>query len=146
MTTHLPREAKRAKARPSRLLLEIQKASKFVTVGIFNAGVDIVLFAALYYLAGWHLILAHVVAFITAISIGFFINKFWTFRDQSRGGEAVLKGFAFLASSAISLGIATAVIWLAAQAMPAIIAKVVSDITAFAWTYAAARLLIFRRS
>ena len=109
-------------------------------------GVDIALFAVLYYLAGWHLILAHVVAFITAISIGFFINKFWTFRDHSRGGEAVLKGFAFLASSAISLGIATAVIWLAAQAMPAIIAKVVSDLCAFAWTYAAARLLIFRRS
>ncbi len=145
MTTHLPREAKRAKARPSRLVLEIQKASRFITVGIFNAGVDIVLFAALYYLAGWHLILAHVVAFITAITIGFFLNKLWTFRDRSRGGEAVLKGFAFMASSAISLGIATAAIWVAAQAMPAIFAKVVSDLCAFAWTYAAARLLIFRR-
>ncbi len=146
MTTHLPREAKRAKARPSRLVLEIQKASRFITVGIFNAGVDIALFAALYYLAGWHLILAHVVAFITAITIGFFLNKLWTFRDRSRGGEAVLKGFAFMASSAISLGIATAAIWVAAQAMPAIFAKVVSDLCAFAWTYAAARLLIFRRS
>ena len=145
MTTPLPRDAKPAKTGPSRLILEIQKASRFVTVGIFNAGVDIALFAVLYYLAGWHLILAHVVAFTTAITIGFFLNKLWTFRDQSRGGEAVLKGFAFAASSAISLTIATAVIWVAAQALPAIVAKVVSDLCAFSWTYAAARLLIFRR-
>ncbi|MCG8596264.1 MAG: GtrA family protein [Kiloniellales bacterium] len=145
MTTPLPRNMKSAKSRPSRLVLEVRKASRFVTVGIFNAGVDIALFAVLYYLAGWHLILAHVVAFTTAIAIGFFLNKLWTFRDRSRGGAAVLKGFAFAASSAISLAIATAAIWVAAQALPAIIAKVVSDLCAFTWTYVTARLLIFRR-
>lgn len=141
-----PRDAHRLRRRRDRLRLEVHKASRFLTVGIFNGVTDLVLFAVLFYLAGWHLIVAHVVAFVTAIGIGFFLNKIWTFRDRSRGGEAVLKGVAFAVVSTISLAIATGAIWLAAKWLPAIVAKVAADLCAFAWTYVAARFMIFRRA
>lgn len=129
-----------------RLARELRKASRFVTVGIFNGITELVLFALLFYLAGWHLIVAHVVAFCTAIALGFVINKIWTFEDRSRGGEAMLRGLAFAAVSAVSLAIATGAIWLAAKALPAMVAKVLADLCAFAWTYAAARFMVFRQA
>lgn len=128
------------------LALELRKASRFVTVGIFNGITDLALFALLFCLADWHLIAAHVVAFCTAIALGFLLNKVWTFEDQSRGGEAMLRGLAFAAVSAISLGIATGTIWLAAKALPAMVAKILADLCAFAWTYAAARFMVFRQA
>ena len=129
-----------------RLARELRKASRFVTVGIFNGITDLVLFALLFYLAGWHLITAHLVAFCTAIALGFVINKVWTFEDRSRGGEAMLRGLAFAAVAAVSLGVATGAIWLAAKALPAMVAKVLADLCAFAWTYAAARFMVFRQA
>ena len=128
------------------LARELRKASRFVTVGIFNGITDLALFALLFYLAGWHLIVAHVVAFCTAIALGFVLNKIWTFEDRSRGGEAMLRGMAFAAVAAVSLGIATGAIWLAAKALPAMVAKVLADLCAFAWTYAAARFMVFRQA
>ncbi len=128
------------------LARELRKASRFLTVGIFNGITDLVLFALLFYLASWHLITAHVVAFCTAIALGFVLNKVWTFEDRSRGGEAMLRGLAFAFAAAISLGIATGAIWLAAKALPAIVAKVLADLCAFAWTYAAARFMVFRQA
>ena len=76
----------------------------------------------------------------------FILNKVWTFEDRSRGGEAMLRGLAFAFAAAISLGIATGAIWLAAKALPAIVAKVLADLCAFAWTYAAARFMVFRQA
>lgn len=135
----------------SRLLVnalrrECATVGRFLTVGIFNGLADLILFSILFYLAGWHLLVANIAAFMAAIALGFVLNKAWTFGDKSRGSQAILKGAAFGAVGAISLGIATGAIWLAAKLLPALVAKIVADLCAFAWTYLAARLLVFRRA
>ena len=117
---------------------------RFALVGVLNTGIDVGIFALLFYGFAWALLLANAASFIVATLNSYLINKAWTFKDTSRGREAAQRGLAFLAVAVIGLGFASVTIWLAALALPAILAKLAAVGVSFAWNYWASSRFVFR--
>ncbi len=117
---------------------------RFALVGVVNTGIDVGVFAILFYGFGWALLLANAASFIIAVANSYALNKAWTFKDTSRGRAAVRRGLAFLAVAVVGLGLASVTIWLAALAVPAILAKLAAVGVSFAWNYWASARFVFR--
>ncbi len=62
---------------------------RFALVGVVNTGLDVGVFAILFYGFGWALLLANAASFIIAVANSYALNKAWTFKDTSRGRAAV---------------------------------------------------------
>jgi putative flippase GtrA len=97
-----------------------------------------------FYALGWPLLVAHTVGFGLAVGNSYVLNKVWTFGDRSTGAAAWTRGARFLAVSVIGLALGSLCIWLAAKAMPAILAKITTVGVTFLWNYWASTRFVFR--
>ena len=113
-------------------------------VGAVNTAVDVGLFAIFFYVLSWPLLLANAGGFIVAVCVSYFLNKTWTFGDSSQGREAFRRGLAFVAVALGGLAIGSLAIWLAAQVLPPILAKLASVGATFAWNFTVSRRWVFR--
>jgi len=113
-------------------------------VGVVNTGVDLGLFTFLFYILTWPLLAANAGGFVPAVLVSFALNKTWTFADTSRGRVVLRRALAFALVAVVGLVIGSAVIWLAAQIVPPILAKLASIGATFAWNFLASRLWVFR--
>ena len=130
----------------TRLAAHGPKAIRFAIVGVANTAIDMALFAALFYWAGWALLPAHVAAFLVAATNGYLMNKTWTFADGSRGRAAWMKGIGYIAVATVGLGLSSLTIWLAAQAVAVLAAKALAILASFFWNYLASTALVFRQT
>ena len=116
---------------------------RFAVVGCANTTVDYAVFNALFYLAGWPLLLANLVAFVLAATLSFVLNRNWTFahakNTNSQAGQVVRH--LITASAALALG--SIAVWLAALVLPAYLAKVVAIAVTFAWNFSVSRLWVW---
>lgn len=124
--------------------LILAQATRFALVGAVNTGVDLGLFAALFYAFDVPLLLANAGGFLVAVLVSYILNKTWTFSDTSRGTESVRRALAFLTVAMVGLGIGSAVIWLAALMIPPIFAKLTAIGATFLWNFIASRRWVFR--
>ncbi|MBI4030399.1 MAG: GtrA family protein [Proteobacteria bacterium] len=120
-----------------------QSFVRFCVVGVINTLIDFGVFAALFYGAGWGLLVAHVPAFCAAVVNGFIMNKVWTFGDKSAvtgmqfGRFAAVAGIGLLISSAVVAG--------GSHVMPVLAAKALAVAAALMWNYAGSSRFVFRR-
>ena len=128
----------------ARLASHGPRAFRFAVVGVANTAIDMALFAVLFYWAGWAFLAAHVLAFLVAATNGYLMNKAWTFADTSSGRTAWLKGVGYVAVATVGLCLSSLTIWLAAQVMAVIAAKMLAILASFAWNYMASSSLVFR--
>ncbi len=122
----------------------IQQAARFAMVGAVNTAVDLGLFSIFFYVLAWPLLLANAGGFTVAVCVSYFLNKTWTFADDSRGREALQRGLAFGAVALGGLAIGSLAIWLAAQVLIPILAKIASIGVTFAWNFTVSRRWVFR--
>lgn len=117
---------------------------RFAVVGCLNAGIDLAVFAGLFYLAGWPALAAHAAGFSLAVINSYLLNKRWTFQDRSRAGEAWRRAGLFFLVALGGLGLSSLAIWLAMAWIPALAAKLLAIGVTFVWNYAISRRLVFR--
>ena len=120
------------------------RGTRFALVGALNTGIDVGVFAVAFYVLGWPLLVAHTAGFGLAVGNSYILNKVWTFGDRSTGAAAVARGAGFLVVSAIGLVLGAICLWLAAKAMPAILAKIATVGVTFVWNYWASARFVFR--
>lgn len=120
------------------------QASRFATVGAINTLLDLALFSMFFYVLDWHLLAANAASFTVSAINSYFLNKIWTFADQSRGRQAVRQGVVFLCVATGGLAIGSLIIWLAAMVMPPILAKLSAIGGTFAWNFTVSRRWVFK--
>ena len=120
---------------------------KFCIVGAVNTGIDFGAFLALYYAAGWPLLLAHGVAFAGATVNSYFMNRAWTFQaSRQADGKAALRQFLFFVAVTVGgLALSSAVVWWLSHYMAAWAAKIFAIGAGLAWNFTGSTLFVFRR-
>ena len=122
----------------------VVQASRFAVVGVINTFVDLALFSAFFYLLSWPLLGANAAGFIVSAIGSYFMNKFWTFGDRSRGRQALRRGIIFVFVATGGLAIGSLIIWLAAMVLAPILAKLTAIGGTFAWNFTVSRRWVFR--
>lgn len=121
-----------------------QQALRYASVGLLNTGTDLACFLALHHWAGLGPELANVLAFVIAATQGYLMNQRWTFADAA--GPSWRGWLAYLGVNTAGVAISTATIYLLADQIGAIGAKLVATVLVFAWGFLAARRWIFTSS
>ncbi len=129
-------------------------ARRYLIVGLFNTGLDLLLFTALAVAVGLPPVIANVVSTIVVMTISFFLNRAWVFRAEGAGLRAYV---AFVAVTLFSglvvqslvilgvLGLADVVVPDLSHDIAAPLAKVaamgvgmVSNFLGYRWVFGAA--------
>lgn len=124
----------------------VLRFSRFGMVGVLNTLVDLCVFGVLFYAAGAPLLLANSCAYALAALNSYCVNKAWTFRDSSRGGESLRAAVAFAFVTLTGIAIANLAIWMFARHMPVAAAKPLSIGVTIIWNYWGCARLVYRRA
>ena len=122
----------------SRLVAVLQRHRRplrFAVVGVTNTLVDLALFLVFYLVFGWHLLAANSLAYAAAVVNSYLLNKAWTFEGRARAGGGPSRFLLFLAFNLAGLLMANMVIWVAAHAVPVVVAKLLATGIVMVWTY-----------
>ncbi|MFH0853264.1 MAG: GtrA family protein [bacterium] len=124
----------------------VRQFIKFCIVGVGNTIADFVVYFALTRYLGIFYLVANFISFITAATLSFVLNKFWTFRDNRR--HAIKGQYAkFLLVSTIGAVLAEATLFLFVHyfSVNDLIAKLlVAGIIVF-WNFFANKYWTFRQ-
>ena len=124
-------------------LADGQRAKRFIAVGCINTAVDFALFNLLFYELGYALLLANLLAWLAAFSVGFLLNRNWTFARVASDSDMKGQFLRYLLTAGSALLLASASIWLAALIMPAWLAKIVAIGITFVWSFTLSRLWVW---
>lgn len=116
---------------------------RFSFVGLINTLLDFSVFSLLFYLYGVSYVIAHVVAFLIAVTNSFLLNSLWTFKNLKRD-RLVRQIAAFLAVGLVGLALTTATIYLLGQYIPVLLAKLAAVGVSMVWNYLGSWLFVFR--
>ena len=116
---------------------------KFSLVGVVNTTIDVTLFAVFVYVSRWSVLPANIVSYSSGILNSFVMNKVWTFQDQKPFSRSLRPFVLFVVINVSSLFLSTALVWLLAQYLSNLIAKLASVGVVFAWNYTLTRLFVF---
>lgn len=119
---------------------------KFATVGVLNTTIDFSIYTALTRLADWHFLYANAVSFLSAVTVSFWINRFWTFRDRPRRGRR--QYVLFFVVNLIALGFNEALLasFVHIAHVHDLIAKALATCLVLFWNFFANRTWTFRAS
>ncbi len=93
----------------------IAQFGKFIVVGVLNTLIDFAILNVLSYLTGIYsggsLVILNSISFTAAVINSYFLNKYWTFKEQSFGGVRAGEASGFLIVSLIGLAINGAIVF-----------------------------------
>ena len=112
---------------------------RFAVVGCANTTIDYAVFNALFYLVGWPLLLANLVAVVLAATASFVLNRNWTFAYARYASGLAGQVVRHLIIASAGLAWSSVAIWLATLVLPAYLAKVVAITVTFAWNFTLSR-------
>jgi putative flippase GtrA len=128
------------------------KATSFAAIGVVNAAIDASVFFLAYAALGTtspasptvRLIVANLIAWLVAVSGSYVMNSFITFAAES-GRKLRWRDYAtFAASGVVGMVANTAVLVLAAQAMPVWAAKGLAILASFVVNFSLSHFVVFR--
>ncbi|OIQ04171.1 MAG: hypothetical protein AUK55_00010 [Syntrophobacteraceae bacterium CG2_30_61_12] len=122
------------------------RVGRFAVVGLINTGVDIGLFALLFYHFHLSLVPANSLSYGAGTLNGFILNKLWTFEDHGGWLRSWPRLLLFVGFNGLGLLWANLIIWLLAQVLPVIAAKCGAVVGVFAWNYWTSHRFVFVRS
>ena len=103
--------------------------------------IDFILFAAFHELAALGVVTSNILSYGTGLTIAFFINRAWTFRDSSKRHHArVLLSLFF---GYLGLAINTGIIWFLVKWMNVYLAKATAVIIIVFYNYLTNRYVVF---
>ena len=122
------------------------RAGRFAVVGLINTGVDIGLFALLFYHFHLSLVPANSLSYGAGTLNSFILNKLWTFEDRGGWLRSWPRLLLFVGFNGLGLLWANCIIWLLARVLPVIAAKCGAVVGVFAWNYWTSHRFVFVRS
>ncbi len=117
---------------------------RFCIVGAINTGIDLAVFAALFYGLHVHLLLANSCGFVAAVINSYLLNKIWTFEDASAHSAQRVGLFVLIALG--GLGMSNLVVYLLADHLGAIPAKIGSIAVVLIWNFVLTRKFVFTQT
>ena len=124
----------------------VRKAATFAVIGLFNTGIDAVVFFALLRTVTGSLVLANIGAWAVAVSIAYVLNAKITFADQS-GQRLTLRDYAlFVLSGSVGMAAATATLVAVAAIAPVWVAKLCAIAVSFVVNFTLSDRLVFRKA
>ena len=116
---------------------------RFCIVGAINTGIDLAVFSLLFYGLHLNLLVANSVGFVAAVINSYLLNKIWTFEDGSDHSPRRMGMFVLIALG--GLGISNLLVWLLANGVGALPAKVISIGVVLVWNYGLTRKFVFAK-
>ena len=123
--------------------LMYKELSKFALVGVANTLIDFGVFASLFYVASWNLLISNTTAYAIALINSFLMNKYWTFSQHNKHIHWSRQFPVFLAISLIGLSLSNLTIWLLVMVSHPVVAKAGSIVTVFFWNFWSSRRFVF---
>lgn len=119
---------------------------KFCFFGFINALVDFAVYLTLTRIFNVYFLIANFGSFIIGVTLSFYMNRKWTFRDQ--GGEHAKKYFKFIITNLIGLGLYTIILYIFVTylGMYDLLAKALAIIITAFWNFSANRFWTFKNS
>jgi putative flippase GtrA len=117
---------------------------RFGVVGIVNTVLDLAVFWLLAGVFSMPILIANTLSYSVGALNSFVLNRLWTFRGVAFRRGAALQLPLFMLVSLVGLVVANLTLWLFAQALPVMVAKVVSVAVTFVWNFFASKVLVFR--
>lgn len=122
----------------------VKQFVKFSMVGVVNTSTSVTVYLILTRLVGLGPLVANAFAFMVAVTVSFFLNKNWTFRDQQR---AYVRQYSrFFLISMIGLGLSELIIYglHVRYGIHDLIAFFIAVLTVVFWNFFANRWWTFR--
>ncbi len=116
---------------------------RFSAVGAINTVIDFAVFFFLYNWFGVPILVAHVLAFFTAMANSFIMNALWTFKKLKRE-QLVEQVSSFFILSLMGLVLSSLAIYIASFYMHGVLAKVLAVFVSFAWNYVGCKFVVFK--
>lgn len=117
---------------------------RFGVVGIVNTVLDLAVFWLLAGVLSTPILIANTLSYSVGALNSFALNRVWTFRGVAFRRGAAVQLPLFMLVSLVGLVVANLTLWLFAQALPVMVAKVVSVAVTFGWNFFASKGLVFR--
>ena len=117
---------------------------RFCIVGAINTGIDLAVFSVLFYALHFGLLLANSIGFIAAVINSYLLNKIWTFEDVSAHSPRRMGMFVLIALA--GLGISNLVVYLLADSIGPLPAKLAAIAAVLVWNFGMTRKFVFSRS
>jgi putative flippase GtrA len=118
---------------------------RFVLVGSINFAIDLSVFAVALYVLEIQLIVANTIAYSVATVNSYLMNKYWTFAGRSERNIRASEFVRFVLFNLGGLAISNLTVYLLAEVMPPMIAKLGAVGATFVWNYLTIRRFVFRK-
>ncbi len=118
--------------------------SKFAVVGASNTVIDLIVFYILYEQFEVYFVIAHICAFLIAVTNSFIFNALWTFKSLKRG-QMLKQILPFILVAMVGLGISSLAIYIASFYMHIYLAKIFAIMVAMLWNYSGSWLFVFKK-
>ena len=122
----------------------LTKMVKFGFVGVGNTLVDFVVFSLLVSTTGIDAVFCNVISYTCGVLNSFILNRIWTFPDASRD-RAFTRLLLFYAANGLGLASSTFIVWLLAEPVGPLIAKLIALPVVFLMNYASSHLIFYFR-
>ena len=116
----------------------VRQFVKFGLVGVTNTTIDYTLYLALTRSLSFfqeHFLLANLISFVVAVTNSYFINKYWTFRDQGRWEYIQFSKFVLINAVALVIVELALFILVTHAGMYDLFAKAVAVVIAMFWNF-----------
>ncbi len=126
-------------------IIKFQQLIKYCVVGVFGAIIDIVALWFLVEICQIYYLTSATISFILAVINNYFLNKYWTFKDESKRHFAQFANFFLI--SVIGLFINLVIIYLLVEklAIYYLISKFIAIIIVTFWNFLMNKYITFKK-
>lgn len=132
---------------------------KFVVVGVINTGIDfavlnVLMFSTNIYSGKW-MIIFNSISFTTAVINSYFMNKYWTFQQQSAESKPEKEFFQFIIVSVVGISINDTIVYSTTTFIPPIfglseklwanVAKIFATFASMTWNFIGYKFFVFKK-
>lgn len=125
------------------MLNKLPEIWRFAAVGSINFAIDIVIFSIAFYLLGMPILIANTLAYSLATINSYLMNKYWTFAGRSAREISTEEFGRFLMFNIGGLVLSNLTVYVLAEFMMPLIAKLIAVGVTFVWNYLTIRRFVF---
>jgi len=125
---------------------KIPEIGRFAVVGLINFSIDVAVFSIAFYFLGIHLIVANTIAYSLATINSYLMNKYWTFAGRSAHDISATEFTRFLLFNVGGLALSNLTVFLLAEFLLPLVAKLGAVGVTFVWNYLTIRRYVFRNN
>lgn len=129
--------------RVTRQPLVLRQFVKFSLVGGINTIIDLGMYVLLTRVADLYFVLAGTISFILAATNSYFLNRAWTFRDNSRNVPLQFLKFFLAGLTGLGLNTGTLFVLVRYAGIHDVVAKILAIVLVVAWNFSVNKFWVF---